>query len=164
LRSSATLKTKPSDYLPEASRPQPFPDDPETDEDDPDATRDIEGWEAAPPDELVAAPDVVPTEALAEALAARTQEFLSRKDSHKFFRSLVVNGIHKNCAYSSWPADFRKQFDARFNELLTNTNFIREVCRKVVNFAQGPVVSEKGAASLASAIAGFVALYMIKVE
>jgi hypothetical protein len=154
---SANLLTDPSTYLDEAFEAPlgVHPEAPEIEE--PDDW--VENLPESPPP-----PVCHPFEALANALTERTKTFLAGKDSSKFFRALLANGIHKNVGYTGWPAAFRVQFDRHFRDLLTNERFVRDVCEKVVRFSNGPSVSEKGAASLVTAMAGFISLYLAKVE
>jgi hypothetical protein len=151
--SSATLKTSPSDYLDEVplrlvNEDDCFPGE-EDDED-----------EIEEPVAKVPAPGL-PLGRDASFLIQQTKQFLATKDSHKFFRSLLANGVHKNIGYTGWLPAQKLLFDKHFRDLLTNENLLVSLCNLIMTFTNGPTVSARGAASLIAAVVGFISLYMV---
>lgn len=92
------------------------------------------------------------------------KSFLSNKDPHKFFRSLLTNSIHRQVSYYNWPNEMQADFDHRFQQLLENDRLYASLVKTVLTFGSGDAVGDKALASLITLIAGVVAFYMGMVE
>jgi hypothetical protein len=83
--------------------------------------------------------------------------FMQNNDVHKFWRRHVANSFHRHLGYTGWSKELQNEFDGRFRDFLNDPQFVTSVCRKIAGMEMGYAISEKHAASLVVAAAGFTA-------
>jgi len=105
-------------------------------------------------------PENNPKAEAAVELAESVHGFFKVKDPLRRFRKIIAS-LHRHVEYNSWTPEMRAEFDARFANLLNDSVFLINQCRKIVDMQHGHAVAAPGAASLIVAVAGFMAFGLI---
>ena len=92
-----------------------------------------------------------------QVLASQVTKWLQEKDAHKFLRRFIGGSCNKHLSYNTWPADLQKAFDVRFRDMLADPQFTLSICRRILTFQNGHIITPQIAASFITVCAGMLA-------
>ncbi len=92
-----------------------------------------------------------------QILVEQVYEFLGTHDVDRTWRRILSKGFHRHIGFGAWPRAFRGEFKKRFEGFLKDSQFVTEICRKVLNTEYGPALGVGHVATFVVGTAGFTA-------
>lgn len=95
-------------------------------------------------------------------LVGQVTEWLQTKDVDKFWRRFVAGSCNKNLSYNTWPLEIQRYFNKRFHQLLQDPAFVSRICKQILTFSNGHLVSPHVAAGFIVTTAGFLSFALLE--